>query len=154
MKTLKTLLLVAVCSCFLGTSSFADEFGTREEASALLERAVAIVRVDKNRALDLFTRLEGGLAQKDLYVFCASPDGTIIAHPSIIGLNILNNDLTDVKGTQLGKAMFDASRRGGSGEVTYRYQRPTTGSNKEFTKTSLVARVAGLLCGVGYYNPE
>ena len=154
MKILKTLVLAAVCSCFLGMPSFADEFGTREEAAALLERAVAIVRVDKNRALDLFTRLEGGLAKKDLYVFCAAPDGTMIAHPSIIGLNVLNNDLMDIQGTQLGKAMFDAARGGASGEVTYRYQRPTTGSDKEFTKTSLVARVSGILCGVGYYSPE
>ena len=68
--------------------------------------------------------------------------------------NVLNNDLMDIQGTQLGKAMFDAARGGASGEVTYRYQRPTTGSDKEFTKTSLVARVSGILCGVGYYNPE
>ena len=80
MKTLKALLLAAVCSSFLSITSFADEFGTKEEATALLERAVALVRVDKNRALDLFTSGEGGLIQKDLYVFCFAPDGTVIAH--------------------------------------------------------------------------
>ena len=68
MKTIKTLLLAIICSSVLGISSSASEFGTKEEAAALLERAVAVVKVDKNRALDLFTRLEGGLAQKDLYV--------------------------------------------------------------------------------------
>ena len=154
MKTIKTLLLAIICSSVLGISSSASEFGTKEEAAALLERAVAVVKVDKNRALDLFTRLEGGLAQKDLYVFCAARDGTMIAHPGIIGMNIFNNDLTDTSGTQLGEAMFDAARAGGSGEVTYRYERPTTGSSQEFTKTSLVTLVAGILCGVGYYNPE
>ena len=61
MKTLKALILAAVCSSFLVTTSFADEFGTKEEAAALLERAIALVRVDKNRALDLFTTGEGGL---------------------------------------------------------------------------------------------
>ena len=66
MKTLKTLLLAAVCSSFLSTMSFADEFGTKEEAAALLERAVALLRIDKNRALDMFTTSEGGLIQKDL----------------------------------------------------------------------------------------
>ena len=78
----------------------------------------------------------------------------MIAHPGIIGMNIFNNDLTDTSGTQLGEAMFDAARAGGAGEVTYRYERPTTGSSREFTKTSLVTLVAGILCGVGYYNPE
>ena len=52
-----------MCSSFLVTTSFADEFGTKEEAAALLERAIALVRVDKNRALDLFTTGEGGLIQ-------------------------------------------------------------------------------------------
>ena len=70
MKTLKTILLAAVCSSFLSTMSFANEFGTKEEAAALLDRAVALLRVDKNRALDLFTTGDGGLIQNDLYVFC------------------------------------------------------------------------------------
>ena len=63
MKTLKTLLLAAVCSTFLSITSFADEFGTKEEATALLDRAVALLRVDKNRALDLFTTGDGGLSR-------------------------------------------------------------------------------------------
>ena len=71
MKTLKAFLLAVICFGLMSTSSFSDEFGTRDEASELLKRAVSLLRVDKNRALDLFTRLEGGLAQKDLYVFCA-----------------------------------------------------------------------------------
>ena len=154
MKTLKALLLTAVCSSFLSITSFANEFGTKEEAAALLERAVAIVRIDKNRALDLFTRLEGGLTQKDLYIFCAAPDGTIIAHPSIVGINVLDGDLTDSQGTQLGESMFNTAKAGEIGEVTYQYQRATTDSDQEFTKTSLVTRVAGILCGVGYYHPE
>ena len=69
MSTLKTLVLAAVCSSFLSITSFADEFGTREEAVSLLDRAISLIRIDKNRALDLFTTGEGGLIQKDLYVF-------------------------------------------------------------------------------------
>ena len=69
MKQLKTLILAALCSSFLSLTALADEFGTKDEAAALLERVVAIVRIEKNRALDLFTRREGGLTQKDLYVF-------------------------------------------------------------------------------------
>ncbi|HJN20977.1 MAG: cache domain-containing protein [Alphaproteobacteria bacterium] len=154
MKILKSLILAAVCSSFLSITSFADEFGTKEEAATLLERAVAIVRIDKNRALDLFTRLEGGLALKDLYVFCASANGTIIAHPSIIGVNIYDGDLLDVEGTPFGEAFFSAAKAGEIGEVTYQYTRPTTDSEQEYTKTSLVTRVAGIVCGVGYYHQE
>ena len=154
MKTLKALVLAAMCSSFLSMTAFADEFGTKEEAAALLERAIALVRIDKNRALDLFTSGEGGLVQKDLYVFCFAPDGTVIAHPNIVGVNTLVGDFVDVQGTQLGEAFFNAAIAGGTGEATYQYTRPTTGSDKEFTKTALMTRVAGIVCGVGYYNPE
>ena len=154
MKTLKTILLAAVCSGFLSIASFADEFGTKEEAAALLDRAVALLRVDKNRALDLFTTGDGGLIQKDLYVFCFAPDGTVIAHPNILGMNTFNNDFVDVNGTQLGEALFNAAAVGSFGEATYEYERPTTGSTKTFTKTALMTRIRGLVCGVGYYNPK
>jgi len=154
MKALKALILAAACSSFLSVTSFADEFGTKEEAAALLERAIALIRIDKNRALNLFTSGEGGLIQKDLYVFCFAPDGTVIAHPNIVGLNTFDNDFVDVQGIQLGKALFNAARAGATGEATYQYERPTTGSDKAFTKTALMTRVAGIVCGVGYYNPE
>ena len=154
MKTLKTLLLAAVCSTFLSITSFADEFGTKEEAIALLDRAVALLRVDKNRALDLFTTGDGGLIDKDLYVFCFTPDGTMTAHPNAVGFDIYGSDLADSQGTQLGESLFKAAQAGGVGEVTYKLPRYTTGSDKEFTKTALMTRVAGQVCGVGYYHPE
>ena len=154
MKTLKTLFLAAVCSSLLTVSSFADEFGTKEEAAALLERAVALLRVDKNRALNLFTTGDGGLIEKDLYVFCFTPDGIITAHPNAVGVDIYGGDLTDLQGTPLGESLFNASQVGGVGETTYKLPRYTTGSDKEFTKTALMTRVGGQVCGVGYYHPE
>ena len=154
MKTLKTILLAAVCSSFLSITSFADEFGTKEEAIALLDRAVALLRVDKNRALDLFTTGDGGLIDKDLYVFCFTPDGTMTAHPNAVGFDIYGSEQKDLQGTQLGESLFKAARVGEVGEVTYKQPRYTTGSDKEFTKTALMTRVAGQVCGVGYYHPE
>ena len=154
MKALKALILAAACSSFLSVTSFADEFGTKEEAAALLERAIALVRIDKNRALNLFTSGEGGLIQKDLYVFCFAPDGTVIAHPNIVGLNTFDNDFVDVQGIQLGKALFNAARAGATGEATYQYERPTTGSDKAFMKIALMDRISGIVCGAGYYDPE
>ena len=154
MKILKILLLTVVCSSFFAITSFADEFGTREEAAALLDRAIAFLRTDKNRALDSFTTGNGGLIQKDLYVFCFTRDGTITAHPDSVGVNIFKNGFTDLRGNQLGKALSSAAQPGGTGEVTYKLDRPTTGSKKEFTKTAFVTRIVGQVCGVGYYRPE
>jgi hypothetical protein len=46
----------------------------------MLLRAVAAVRADKAKALDMFNKGEGGFRDRDLYVFCANAsDGTLVA---------------------------------------------------------------------------
>jgi len=67
---------------FSASSVAAADFGTAEEAKAMLERAVAAVKEDKAKALDMFQKGEGGFKDRDLYVFCANAsDGIITAHP-------------------------------------------------------------------------
>src|SRR6476620_4041944 len=65
-------------------SVWAADFGTAEEAKAMLERAVAAVKEDKAKALGMFNNGEGGFKDRDLYVFCANAsDGLITAQPYI-----------------------------------------------------------------------
>jgi hypothetical protein len=60
----------------------AADFGTAEEAKAMLERAVAAVKEDKAKALDMFNNGEGGFKDRDLHVWCANTsDGIITAQP-------------------------------------------------------------------------
>ena len=49
----------------------AADFGTAEEAKAMLERAVAAVKEDKAKALEMFNNGEGGFKDRDLY--CGAP---------------------------------------------------------------------------------
>jgi len=44
----------------------AADFGTPEEAKAMLERAVTAVKEDKAKALDMFNKGEGGFKDRDL----------------------------------------------------------------------------------------
>jgi hypothetical protein len=58
----------------------AAEFGTAEEAKAMLERAVAAVKEDKAKALEMFNKGEDGFKDRDLYVWCANAsDGIVTA---------------------------------------------------------------------------
>ena len=50
------------------TTAFAQ--GTAAEANAMLQKAVAAVKADKAKALDMFNKGEGGFLDRDLYVFC------------------------------------------------------------------------------------
>src|ERR1700682_4070557 len=57
-----------------------ESLGNADEAKAMLMRAVAAVKADKAKALDMFNKGEGGFRDRDLYVFCANTsDGTIVA---------------------------------------------------------------------------
>ena len=64
----------------------AAQYGTADEAKAMLESAVAAVKEDKAKALDMFNKGEGGFKDRDLYVFCANAsDGISQRIPTLKG---------------------------------------------------------------------
>ena len=83
-------------------------FGTEDEAKAMLERAINIVNFDKKYAINKsflnINFLSGGFQLNDLYVFCGTLDGTIVAHPSTVGNNMF--DFYDSNGKNLGAVII------------------------------------------------
>jgi hypothetical protein len=127
----------------------AADFGTAEEAKAMLERAVAAVSDDKAKALDMFNKGEGGSKDRDLYVFCANAsDGTLTAHPTMKGEHL--QEIEGKKGYPLGKEIMEQAAEGTIKEVTYWWPRP--GTDKPLEKTSYYTKVGDQICGVGYYK--
>jgi signal transduction histidine kinase len=128
----------------------AAEYGTAEEAKAMLERAVATVKEDKTKALDMFNKGEGGFKDRDLYVFCANAsDGILTAHPYGQKGKLLQ-DIEGKHGAAFGKEIMQEATEGTIKEVTYWWQRP--GSDKSLQKTSFYTKVGDQICGVGYYK--
>ena len=92
-------------------SVWAADFGTPEEAKAMLERAVAAVKEDKAKALDMFNNGEGGFKDRDLYVYCANAsDGTLTAHPYLKGKQL--RDIKGKHGAPLGETRYGECHRG------------------------------------------
>ena len=61
-----TKILGALAILFLvGVPAYAQEYGTPAEAKAMLEKAVAALKVDQTKALQMFTKGEGGFRDKD-----------------------------------------------------------------------------------------
>src|ERR1044071_2856499 len=114
-------------------SVWAADFGTAEEAKAMLERAVAAVKEDKTKALDMFNAGEGGFKDRDLYVFCANAsDGILTAHPyGQRGKQL--GEILGRKGYPLGKEIRQRAAKGRIKEVPYWWPRP--GSDKPLEKT-------------------
>ena len=66
----------------------------------MLEKAVTAVKADKAKALADFNSPSGTFRDRDLYVFCSGPDGSLTAHPTIKGQQIAS--LVDKNGKKLG----------------------------------------------------
>ena len=145
-------VFIAVCMAALLTpamSTSAGQYGTAEEAKAMLVRTVAAVKEDKAKALEMFNKGERGFKDRDLYVFCANAsDGILTAHPTMKGKQL--RDILGKKGYPLGQEMMQKATEGTIKEVTYWWPRP--GSDKPLEKTSFYTKVGDQICGVGYYK--
>jgi signal transduction histidine kinase len=127
----------------------AGQYGTPEEAKAMLEKAVAAVKEDKAKALDMFNKGEGGFKDRDLYVACANAsDGVVTAHPYLKGEQL--KDIKGKKGYPVGQEMMHKATEGEIKEVTYWWPRP--GSDKPLEKTTFYTKVGDQICSVGYYQ--
>ena len=147
--------LGAMAVLFSTTASFAQ--GTAAEAKAMLDKAVAAVKADKTKALDMFNKGEGGFLDRDLYPFCFNvSDGEILAVASPNAKQFLGTDIRDLKdatGKVYGPELYAAAQKpeGQIGEVSYMF--PRTGPDKTpVAKVSFVTKVGDLGCGVGYYK--
>jgi signal transduction histidine kinase len=142
-------IYVAVLVFLTAALAQSADYGTAEEARATLDKAVAAVKADKAKALDMFNKGEGGFKDRDLYVFCANAsDGVMTAHPTHKGEQLA--DIKGKKGFPLGQEMLKNATEGKVSEVTYWWPRP--GSDKPLEKTSFYTKVGDQICGVGYYK--
>src|SRR5947209_1175881 len=132
-------LAVALPLALAANSGLAAENGTAEEAKAMLERAVAAVNADEAKALAEFSKGEGGIKDRDLYVFCTGPDGKIDAHPNaaLIGTDV--KSLKDKNGKMFGAEMMKVAEAGKFNTVDYMF--PRLGTTEPVAKESYVTKV-------------
>lgn len=140
-------MLIVVGALPPGAASGAD-YGTAAEARAMLEKAVAEIEKEQAAALAKFNKGEGGFRDRDLYVFCAGPDGITTAHPRKVGNNL--KKLKDMNGKPFGAEMYQVAEEGKIKEVSYVWPRPS--GTEPVEKVSYVTKVGDQVCGVGYYR--
>jgi signal transduction histidine kinase len=146
----RTSIAIAVVAALAATAAFAQaQFGTAAEAKAMLDKAVAAVKADKAKALADFNAGAGGFKDRDLYVFCAGPDGILSAHPALKGKQLTS--IVDKNGKKLGEEMAATAAEGKVAEVSYMWPRPGADTTP-VRKVSYVTKVADQICGVGYYK--
>lgn len=132
----------------------AEERGTRDEAKAMVDAAVAHVqKVGPDKAFkDFSDKSNADWHKKDLYVFAYKMDGTNVAHGAnekLIGKNLI--DLKDPNGKPLIRELRDAAQKGG-GWVEYDWPHPQT--KKIESKASYAKKFTNYdgFVGVGVYR--
>jgi hypothetical protein len=132
--------------------------GTADEARAMLVKALAAVKADETKALEMFNTGEGGFRDRDLYVFCVNvTDGTIVATGNPNLKQALGTDIRAAQnstGKAFGAEIYAAIQRP-EGQITeVSFIAPKPGAEDTLApKVNLVARAdADLGCGVGYYK--
>jgi hypothetical protein len=147
----KLTLASAMALLWSAVAVGAQQFGTAQEAKAMLERAVVVLKANQAHALSEFNdKSNKQFHENDLYVFCFNAtNGDTLAHPNPA---LISTDIRafNFKGDSIGQRIFNAAKGTGVGAVDYEFPKP--GTTEPVPKESFVIRVGDLGCGVGYYK--
>jgi hypothetical protein len=155
----RTFIIAAASAAVLTLSStgFAQQsgqFGTADQAKAMLVRAVAAVKGDKARALDMFNKGEDGFLDRDLFPFCFNQsDGKQVASQIKQTLGQDQRTFKEPGGRAIGQEVFAATQKpeGQISELSILFPRPGADTTP-VPKVIFVTKVGDLGCGVGYYK--
>src|SRR3954453_13650068 len=111
-------VLATMTALLLSHNAWAEEFGTFEEAQALLNRAITAVKADKQGAFEKFNNNDPRYRDRDLFVFCFDAlQGLFGPHDAMVSHNV--RDLRDYRDNPYGETMFAEADETRLPEVTY-----------------------------------
>lgn len=152
---MKRILVIAVLSIFvlgIGTKSFAGEFGTKEEAEALVKKAISMIKAEgKDKAFAEINNPKGKFVDRDLYIFVYDMNGKCVAHgfnPKMIGKDLM--EMKDADGRYFVKERIEIAKTKGKGWQDYKFTNPL--SKKIEMKTAYIEKVDDLIVGCGVYK--
>ena len=153
---MRGLAVVVVVATFLGISPSAGaEFGTREEAVAMVKRVVETFSRSGAEATfkAVNDKADRAFHDRDLYPFVYDLKGVNVAHgarPALVGKNLIS--LKDQNGVYLIQEMIALAKGPGSGWVDYKWPNPIT--DKIEDKSSYVEKMGDYFVGVGVYRSQ
>ena len=145
-------IILALASVFVFATSAAagSEFGTREEAVAMVKRVQQMFKREGPSATfaAVSDKSVSEFHDRDLYPFIYDLNGVCVAHGArsvLIGKNLLS--LKDPGGKYLIQEMVVIATEKGNGWIEYKWPHPIT--NRIEDKISYVERMGDYFVGVG-----
>jgi signal transduction histidine kinase len=152
MKLLKSLLVGASFFAFAAASHASGEFGTKEEAQAMVKKGVAFLKANgKEKTLAEVSNNKGQFVDRDLYISVYDMKGVVIAHGAnakLIGKDVV--ELKDADGKFFIKEILEKAKTSGNGWVDYKWTNPVT---KEIqAKTVYLEKADDMVLASGFYK--
>jgi len=147
-------IAAAALSVSLVPASFAQDKGSKDEAKAMVEEALAHVKaVGADKAYADFTNDKAHWVKKDMYVFVFDMKGNTLAHggnAKLVGKNLV--EMRDAKGRSGVLEMGKIAASSGNGWYDYDFVHPIT--KQTAAKTSFVSKLPNVdgYVGVGVYR--
>lgn len=130
MLTLRNCMLttaIALAAGLVGGSALAAEFATKEEAQAMVVKAVAFIKQEgAAKAYPEITNKAGRFTDRDLYVVVYGLDGKVLAHGAnekLVGKEML--DAQDVDGKFFVKERVELAKKQATFWQDYKFVNPT-----------------------------
>ena len=145
-----TRVVFAAAAMLFAVGAFAAEFGTPDEAKAMLDRVIVAMKADPTATLAKINAGDAEFRDRDLYPFCIGADGIVTGHPDPSQPGTNTRERKDVDGKAFGEEIMNVGEEGKIAEVVYKW--PRLGTQEPVPKVSLVSKVRDQICGVGYYK--
>lgn len=142
-------ILVAAATTAPASAASQAEFGTPEEAVAMLERAISALTKEGVDAITRFNHNEVPFRDRDLFVFCFDRQaGVFTAHEAMVGRNI--HEFRDQAGQPLYEEMARAASEGEVREVSF--LAPVPGTTRKAMRLAYVTALGDQICGVSAFR--
>ena len=152
MKKVLLVSLIALFAIMVQVPAYAAENGTKEEAVAMVKKAIDYMKANGNeKAFEEFTNPKGKFVDRDLYVVVYDMNAKCLAHgqkKSMVGKDLI--DFKDEDGKEFYRERVELMKKQQTAWQEYKFTNPVT--KKMEPKTMYIERVGDVVVGCGVYK--
>lgn len=147
---MKRIAYVVMALCLAGSTAFAAERGTADEAKSLVGKAVAFIKANgAEKAYSTINAKDPQFIDRDLYIFVQTTKGVTLAHATnakLIGQDMA--EAADTDGKLYVKERLDAAKTQKAFWTDYKYGNPTTKKIEPKSTYCEVVDATMVCCGI------
>jgi len=152
MKKGMMVALIALVMILGASMGFAAEAGTKEEAVAMVKKAIDYIKANgRDKAFEEFSNPKGQFVDRDLYIVVYDMNAKCLAHgqkKSMVGKELI--DFKDVDGKEYMKERIALMKANNTAWQEYKFTNPV--SKKIEPKEMYLEKFEDVIVGAGVYK--